>query len=46
VAGAAYEYFGADWLNVKAFNFSRNFQPRPFLRYHNFGGPIVKDELF
>ena len=48
--GAAYEYFGADWLNAKAYNFAPTPQKKPFLRYHDFGGsvggPILKDKLF
>lgn len=48
--GAAYEYFGADWLNAYPYNFSGKFQPIPFERYHNYGGsvggPIFKDKLF
>jgi hypothetical protein len=48
--GSAYEYFGADYLNAYPYNFSGKFQPKPFERYHNyggsFGGPILKDKLF
>ncbi len=48
--GAAYEYLGADWLNAYPYNFTGKFQPKPYERYHNFGGsvggPIVKDKLF
>src|SRR5438067_3893502 len=48
--GSAYEYFGADYLNAYPYNFSGKFQPKPFERYHNyggsFGGPIFKDKLF
>jgi Carboxypeptidase regulatory-like domain len=48
--GAGYEYFGADWLNAKAYNFTSTPQNRPFERYHDFGGsvggPILKDKLF
>src|SRR5882762_584642 len=48
--GAAYEYFGADWLNAHAYNFSSVPRKNPFERYHNYGGsvggPIFKDKLF
>jgi Carboxypeptidase regulatory-like domain len=48
--GAAYEYFGADYLNAKPYNFSATPQPKQSLRYHNYGGsvggPIFKDKLF
>jgi len=48
--GAAYEYLGADWLNAYPYNFTSKFQPKPFERYHNFGGsvggPVLKDKLF
>jgi hypothetical protein len=48
--GAAYEYFGADYLNAYPYNFTNKFQPKPFERYHNYGGsvggPILKDKLF
>ena len=49
--GAAYEYFGADWLKANSYNFSSGpAAPKPFSRYHNYGGaiggPILKDKLF
>jgi hypothetical protein len=48
--GAGYEYFGADWLKANSYNFSSTSQPKPFLRYDNYGGavggPILKDKLF
>jgi len=48
--GAAYEYFGNDWLNAYPYNFSGTFQKKPLERYDNFGGsvggPIFKDKLF
>ena len=48
--GAAYEYFGADWLKADSYNFSSTPQPKPFLRYDNYGGavsgPIIKNKLF
>jgi Carboxypeptidase regulatory-like domain len=48
--GAAYEYFGADWLKADSYNFSSTPQPKPFLRYDNYGGavggPIIKGKLF
>ncbi|MCU1298277.1 MAG: hypothetical protein JWO91_2555 [Acidobacteriaceae bacterium] len=48
--GAAYEYFGADWLKADSYNFSSTPQPKPFLRYDNYGGsisgPILKNKLF
>jgi hypothetical protein len=48
--GAAYEYFGADWLTASSYNFSSTPQAKPFLRYDDYGGaiggPIVKNKLF
>lgn len=49
--GAAYEYFGADWLKANSYNFSSGSPaPKPFSRYDNYGGaiggPIFKDKLF
>jgi hypothetical protein len=48
--GAAYEYFGADWLTANSYNFSSTPQAKPFLRYDDYGGaiggPIVKNKLF
>lgn len=49
--GAAYEYFGADWLKANSYNFNSGPPaPKPFSRYDNYGGaiggPILKDKLF
>jgi hypothetical protein len=48
--GAGYEYFQSDQLKADSYNFSSTPQPKPFLRYHNYGGaiggPIVKNKLF
>jgi Carboxypeptidase regulatory-like domain len=48
--GAGYEYFGADWLEASSYNFSSTPQPKPFLRYDDYGGaiggPILKNKLF
>ena len=48
--GAGYEYFQSDQLKADSYNFSSTPQPKPFLRYHDYGGaiggPIVKDKLF
>ena len=47
--GSGYEYFSADYLSARDY-FTRAPRPKPFLRYHNFGGsiggPIFKDKLF
>ena len=48
--GAGYEYFQSDQLKADAYNFSSTPQPKPFLRYDDYGaaigGPILKDKLF
>ena len=48
--GAGYEYFQSDQLKADAYNFSSTPQPKPFLRYDNYGaaigGPILKNKLF
>src|SRR3984957_10836733 len=48
--GAGYEYFQSDQLRANAFNFSSTPQPKPFLRYDDYGaaigGPILKNKLF
>jgi hypothetical protein len=48
--GAGYEYFQSDQLKADSYNFSSTPQPKPFLRYDNYGaaigGPIVKNKLF
>jgi hypothetical protein len=48
--GAGYEYFGSDQLKADSYNFSSTPQPKPFLRYDNYGGaisgPIIKNHLF
>jgi hypothetical protein len=48
--GAGYEYFQSDQLKADSYNFSSTPQPKPFLRYHDYGGaiggPIVKGKLF
>jgi Carboxypeptidase regulatory-like domain len=48
--GAGYEYFQSDQLKADSYNFSSTPQPKPFLRYHNYGGaiagPIFKNKLF
>jgi hypothetical protein len=48
--GAGYEYFQSDQLKADSYNFSTTPQPKPFLRYHNYGGaiggPIIKKKLF
>ena len=48
--GAGYEYFSSDQLKANSYNFTSKPQPKPFLRYHNFGGaiggPILKNKLF
>jgi Carboxypeptidase regulatory-like domain len=48
--GSGYEYFGSDQLKANSYNFSSTPQPKPFLRYDNYGaslgGPILKNKLF
>ena len=48
--GAGYEYFQSDQLKASSYNFSATPQPKPFLRYDNYGaaigGPILKNKLF
>jgi len=48
--GAGYEYFQSDQLKADSYNFSSTPQPKPFLRYDDYGGaiggPIVKNKLF
>ena len=48
--GAGYEYFQSDQLRADSYNFSSTPQPKPFLRYDDYGaaigGPIVKNKLF
>jgi len=48
--GAGYEYFQSDQLKADSYNFSTTPQPKPFLRYDDYGGaiggPIVKNKLF
>jgi len=48
--GAGYEYFQSDQLKADAYNFSSTPQPKPFLRYDDYGGaiggPIFKNKLF
>ncbi|HEY4764965.1 MAG TPA: TonB-dependent receptor [Candidatus Sulfotelmatobacter sp.] len=48
--GAGYEYFQSDQLKADSYNFSSTPQPKPFLRYDDYGGaisgPIVKGKLF
>jgi hypothetical protein len=48
--GAGYEYFQSDQLKADSYNFSSTPQPKPFLRYDNYGGaiggPIVRNKLF
>jgi len=48
--GAGYEYFQSDQLKADSYNFSSTPQPKPFLRYDDYGaavgGPIFKNKLF
>jgi hypothetical protein len=48
--GAGYEYFQSDQLKADSYNFSSTPQPKPFLRYDDYGGaiggPIVKGKVF
>src|SRR6202451_217156 len=48
--GSGYEYFQSDQLKADSYNFSSTPQPKPFLRYDNYGaaigGPILKNKLF
>ena len=48
--GAGYEYFQSDQLKADSYNFSSTAQPKPFLRYDDYGGaiggPILKNKLF
>ena len=38
--GAGYEYFQSDQLKADSYNFSSTPQPKPFLRYDNYGAAV------
>ena len=48
--GTAFEFFRNDSLNANDFFLNRNGQPKPQLKYNNFGGnfngPIIKNRVF